>query len=166
MTEQERLWYIPDGHQQPTGPFTTDDILERCQNGTLSGATLCWREGMSAWQPLATVEPFRDSLPEAAGGDVDSETVEGLDELGRAFSRAMNATRRKAKTASLRVSVARHQRRRGQLFAQLGEMVYAHKDEIEVLSQEGFAEKVSQIETEEECIASLRRDMAQIENAG
>jgi hypothetical protein len=58
MNEDTAIWYLPDEDGQPAGPFTTGMVLARLQARQCSGTTLCWREGMTEWQPLESVDAF------------------------------------------------------------------------------------------------------------
>jgi hypothetical protein len=150
------IWYLPGQSGQPTGPFTTEDVLAKCKAGDLSSTTFCWRDGMDAWKPLVEVEPFSGVF----------EPPPPPDDLGKAFNRAIEFTKRKAKTASLRVTLGRHEKHRQQLLCELGEMVYRREHEISLLSQEPCAEKLRQLKTEDESIRSLRRQIESIEKPG
>ena len=167
MSEAEAIWYLPGQDRQPAGPFATADVLGRCKDGVLTGATLCWCEGMDQWRPLAEVEPFSETF---AGVPVetrqDPTAAQGLDDLGRAFSKAMSLTRKKAKTVSLKVSISRHEKHRRQLLLELGEMVYRHESDVELLLEAPYAETVRQIRAEDESIESLRGQIERIEQAG
>lgn len=166
MSEEEAKWYLPGRDQQPAGPYTATDVLERCQEGTVTGATLCWCEGMDGWRPLAEVEPFCAALAGAPGEAGQGQAAQGLDDLGRAFSKAMSLTRKKAKAVSLRVSISRHEKRRQQLLSELGEMVYTHEDSREMLAREPYAERLQRIRAEDASIESLRRDLERVERLG
>ncbi len=164
MTTEEAVWYLAGQDQQPTGPFAAADVLGRCKDGALAGTTLCWCEGMEGWRPLAEVEPFSEVFAGVPGEAVPEQTApQGFDDLGRAFSKAMSLTRRKAKAVSLKMSISRQEKRRQQLLSELGEMVYTHESDIERLSQEPYADKVQQIRAEDASIESLRRDLERIE---
>ena len=63
MSENQAVWYVPDNDNQPAGPYASNQILEKLSNGQMPEATLCWREGMSDWQPLSEVEPFASEIP-------------------------------------------------------------------------------------------------------
>jgi hypothetical protein len=162
MSHEEPKWYLPGQDQQPTGPFATDDVLARCKVGDVGGATLCWCEGMDGWKPLAEVEPFSGVLAGAAG----DAAAQGFDDLGKVFGRAIDFTKRKAKTAALRVTVAKHEKYRQRLLGELGEMLYQRAGDITLLSQEPYAEKLRQIEAEDESLGSLRRQIESMEKAG
>ena len=58
MTTGASCWYIPGDGQQPAGPFTAEEIIQSWRAGRVDGNTICWREGMPQWLPLAQVEPF------------------------------------------------------------------------------------------------------------
>ena len=65
MSDGDKVWYLPGQGDQSSGPFAADDILQRLRSGQLTATTPCWREGMDDWQPLADVEPFAGTMPEA-----------------------------------------------------------------------------------------------------
>jgi hypothetical protein len=162
MTDDAAIWYLPGESGQAVGPFATADVLARCRAGELSGAVLCWRQGMPDWMPLAEVEPFS----ELTGGLAGDPAGQGFDDLGKAFGRAIDFTKRKAKIASLRVTIGKHEKRREQLFAELGRMVYRQQGQAEFLSQEPYADTARQIRVDDESIESLRRQIESIERAG
>jgi ketosteroid isomerase-like protein len=62
MKDDAAVWYLPDDSGQPAGPYITATVLSRLQSQQCDRTTLCWREGMPEWQPLAKVEPFRSEL--------------------------------------------------------------------------------------------------------
>ncbi len=69
-------WYaVKDGNQ--IGPISEPRLAEEVGSGALTGATLVWREGLSEWMPLATVQPAWFSSPPVAASAVAAETVEG-----------------------------------------------------------------------------------------
>lgn len=53
---------------QQLGQLTEEDIRSRLQRGELSPADLCWKEGMSNWQPLGQTLPNNQppSIPTAS----------------------------------------------------------------------------------------------------
>jgi hypothetical protein len=63
---------------KPSGPFREDDLAQRLATGTLDPATLCWRNGMAEWRPVAATiaaadGPTRRPAPPAprhGAGDV------------------------------------------------------------------------------------------------
>jgi len=161
MKDDGAVWYLPGQSGQPAGPFTTEDVLAKCKAGELSGATFCWCDGMDGWKPLVEVEPFSGVFAGTGEGP-----AQGLDDLGRAFGRAIDFTKRKARIASLRVTIGRHEKRRQQLLCELGEMVYRRERQIDLLSQEPYAGKLRQIKAEDESIGSLRRQIETVDKPG
>lgn len=51
MTE----WYYADRQRQQIGPQTADVLARRFRAGEIDAATLVWREGLPAWQPLGSL---------------------------------------------------------------------------------------------------------------
>lgn len=47
------FWLAVDG--MPAGPFDMNALAERARSGSLTGATLVWREGMAQWAPASEV---------------------------------------------------------------------------------------------------------------
>ena len=51
-----------------------EELIQSWRAGRLDANTICWREGMSQWLPLAQVEPFASAVasagvaPQAAAG--------------------------------------------------------------------------------------------------
>ena len=66
MTTNSPSWYIPGQGNKPAGPFTAEQIIESWRAGRLDKNTLCWREGMAKWLPLAQAEPFAAMVQPAA----------------------------------------------------------------------------------------------------
>ena len=66
MSTSSPSWYIPGEEKQPAGPFTAEQLFQSWRAGTLSDTTMCWREGMAQWLPLAQVEPFASAIRSAA----------------------------------------------------------------------------------------------------
>jgi len=60
--ENDVAWYIPGQDDQPSGPYSADQISEWLGTGQIPETTLCWREGMPDWLPLTRVEPFAGEL--------------------------------------------------------------------------------------------------------
>ncbi|MBN2132783.1 MAG: DUF4339 domain-containing protein, partial [Sedimentisphaerales bacterium] len=65
MSEDAPVWYLPGDDNQPQGPYDTVTVLEGLQDGRLAPDALCWKEGMSDWQPLGETDPFRQELEAA-----------------------------------------------------------------------------------------------------
>jgi hypothetical protein len=162
MSQEEPMWYLPGENQQPTGPFSTDDVLARCRAGDLKGETFCWCNGMDGWKPMAEIEPFSGIFAPAAG----EGAAEGIEDLGKAFGRAIDFTKRKAKTASLRVSIGKHEKHRQQLLSELGAMLYLREADIALFSEEPYAGKLGQVKQVDQLIKSLRDQMADIGKTG
>lgn len=53
MTDMRRIWFLPGPDNQAAGPFTAEEVLEAERSGEIDDTTLCWREGMPDWTPLA-----------------------------------------------------------------------------------------------------------------
>ncbi|HUT94664.1 MAG TPA: GYF domain-containing protein [Thermoguttaceae bacterium] len=62
MSTAKAVWYLPGEGSQTLGPFTSTQIVQSLQTDRISGKTLCWREGMPQWLPLAQVEPFASTI--------------------------------------------------------------------------------------------------------
>jgi hypothetical protein len=65
MNANPSSWYIGVDNQ-PTGPFTAQELLKSWQAGTLDENTLSWCEGMAEWLPLSQVAPFAAQMPSAS----------------------------------------------------------------------------------------------------
>lgn len=63
-------WYYALNNQQQ-GPVSGDQLRALLQNGTISPASLVWREGMASWQPYASVAT---ELGDGASAAPDSRT--------------------------------------------------------------------------------------------
>jgi uncharacterized protein (TIGR00266 family) len=59
MANQE--WFMAIGGHQ-VGPVSQDDVVTNIRNGTIDGATLVFRAGMSSWTPLKDVPELAASL--------------------------------------------------------------------------------------------------------
>jgi len=59
-------WYYAEGQQQ-RGPVSDAELESLIRDGTVTGGTLLWREGMAEWQPLSKVH----SAAAVAGSDTD-----------------------------------------------------------------------------------------------
>ena len=51
MTE----WYYADRQRRQIGPQPAEHLVQRFRVGEIDAATLVWREGMPAWQPLGSL---------------------------------------------------------------------------------------------------------------
>jgi len=60
MSDTKAQWYISSQGQQSQKPYTTDQVRAGCQSGKIPADTLCWREGMQDWLPLAQIAEFQD----------------------------------------------------------------------------------------------------------
>jgi hypothetical protein len=59
-------WYYSDGQQQQ-GPVSEEELVALRRNGTVTAASLVWREGMSKWLPYQEAGPAAESpVPPAA----------------------------------------------------------------------------------------------------
>jgi len=58
MSTASSTWYIRGEGNKPLGPLAPEQLVESWHTGGLDPRTLCWREGMGQWLPLAEVEPF------------------------------------------------------------------------------------------------------------
>ena len=165
MNENEALWYLPGKDDQPRGPYTTDQIMQWCQTGQLDGATLCWRQGMDNWQPLTNLEPFREVVPAkvepAAATDVAEVAKRGMKEIRKAFGKAVSATKRKARTTSLRLSVSQHEKRKQQILYELGKMFYEGGSDL--LAQSPYSDKTQLVKAEEQAIQQLHQQIEALE---
>ncbi len=66
MGTQSGSWYLRGDGNQPAGPFTAEQLIQSWRAGRLEASTICWREGMSQWLPLAQVEPFASAIASAS----------------------------------------------------------------------------------------------------
>ena len=162
MNEDTTVWFLAGDDNQPKGPYRTAEVLDALTQGKLDAGNLCWKEGMPEWRPLSQVEPFSEAPLPTTIADKGPETAN----LGRAFSKVVGLTRKTAKTVSLKVTIGGHEKRRQQLLSELGEMLYKREADIALLSQEPYAEKLRQIQREDQSIEALRRQIESIEQAG
>lgn len=56
MSAPMNAYYIYQNDQQH-GPFAMDQLKGMLESGTLQETDLCWNEGMTDWQPVATALP-------------------------------------------------------------------------------------------------------------
>ena len=81
------MWYYSINNQQ-MGPVDENQLKELIANGTVTGTTLVWTNGMSTWQPLSQTPPGGGPvLPQqvaasASLGAVDPE----IDTLNKLFT--------------------------------------------------------------------------------
>ena len=159
MSETDAIWYLRDEGGEPRGPHTADEILQLCRKGQLDRATLCRQEGSTDWHPLADVEPFREVV--AAKSETAKKVADaakrGLEEVGKAVSKAVSTAKKKAKTTSLRLSVKQHERHKRKILYEVGKLLY--ESDSEVLSQSPYAEKVQLAKAEEKAIEELREQI-------
>ncbi len=66
LDKQATSWYIPGEGRKPVGPFTAEQLIQSWRAGKISDKTMCWREGMTQWLPLAQVEPFAPTIRSAS----------------------------------------------------------------------------------------------------
>jgi len=66
MSAESHSWYVRGEGNQPAGPFTAEELIESVRSGQRSVETVCWREGLAEWLPLAQAEPFAAALAAAA----------------------------------------------------------------------------------------------------
>lgn len=167
MSESQAVWYLPGSDNQPTGPHTTDQVLELYREGKLNRGTLCWREGMDDWKPLSQVQHFYEILPDTspATDTAEAETQE-LDDLGKMFGKAISLTKKKAKIVSLKMSIGKHEKRKHQTLFELGKMLYENESGSEMLSKSPYVEKIQQARAQDESIRVLRKEIEAINNTG
>lgn len=160
MNEDAAVWFLAGDNNQPQGPYRTADVLNALRQGQLRAGGLCWKDGMPGWQSLADVPPFSEVAAQAASGDGGQVNLHADSlALGKAVSRMVGLTQMKAKTMSLKMTINSHEKRRGQLLAELGDMLYKRESDIGLLSQEPYAEKVRQVKFEDQSIESLRQQI-------
>jgi len=164
MKTNQAAWYLPGKDNQAKGPYRTEELIHALKQGKLHAGILCWREGMSDWCPLDTVEPFiQIGLTPGSAPAQHKGQAPGLDALSLAFTRAMRATRKTANVVSIKVAMSKHEKQRQQLFCTLGSMVYQRNSEIDLFSEEPFAELLSQIRAREEAITALQHQIEGME---
>lgn len=167
MSVNQAVWYLPGSDNQPTGPHTTDQVLELYREGKLDRSTLCWQEGMDDWKPLSQVQHFYEILPDTspASDTAEAETQE-LDDLGKMFGKAVSLTKKKAKIVSLKMSIGKHDKRKHQILFELGKMLYEKESDNEMLSQSPYIEKIQQVRAQDKSIQVLRKEIEAIEKTG
>ena len=167
MSENQAVWYLPGPDNQPEGPHTTDLVLELCREGKLNKDTLCWREGMDNWRPLLQVKPFCEIFHDLSTSTATAtkETQE-LDSLGRMLGKAVSLTKKKAKIASLKMSIGKYEKRKQELLFELGKMLYEKESDNEMLSKSPYVEKIQQAKAQDKSIQALHKEIEAIENTG
>lgn len=66
MSDAKPCWYVTTAGQSPSGPFTSDQVIELMTAGRIAPTAMCWREGMPQWLALAQVEPFASAAQPVA----------------------------------------------------------------------------------------------------
>jgi len=167
MSENQTVWYLPGSDDQPTGPHTTDQVLELYREGKLNRGTLCWREGMYDWKPLSQVQHFYEILPDTSPAtDTAAAETQELDDLGKMFGKAISLTKKKAKIVSLKMSIGKYEKRKHQILFELGNMLYEKEIDSEILSQSPYVEKIQQARAQDESIQEQRKELKGIEKTG
>jgi len=59
MTRDRENWYLAEPGGKPTGPWTTEQVLQKIRSGQLGENLLCWQPGMSEWLPVTAIPLFR-----------------------------------------------------------------------------------------------------------
>ena len=67
MGDDVSMWYLPGEGDRHSGPFNTEQVIQRWSRGELAEQTLCWKEGMSGWMPMERVEPLASRIRKAKG---------------------------------------------------------------------------------------------------
>jgi hypothetical protein len=167
MNGNQAAWYLPGPDNQPTGPYTIDQVLELCRKGKIERGTLCWQEGMDGWSPLSQVQQFYEILPDISPvADTAGTETQELDDLGKMFGKAVSLTKKKAKIVSLKRSIGKHEKRKHQILFELGNMLYEKEGDSEILGQSPYVEKIQQARAQEKSIQALRKEIEAIENSG
>lgn len=53
---ENQTWYYTDANGQQAGPVSSAEIQQLATNGTVTGQTMVWSEGMENWAPASQVE--------------------------------------------------------------------------------------------------------------
>ena len=78
MTE----WYYADRQRRQIGPQSAEVLAQRFRAGEIDAATLVWRDGLPAWQPLGSLrgelglDEARGDVPEYGDYDMSPLPVE------------------------------------------------------------------------------------------
>ena len=167
MSGNKAVWHLPGPDNQPTGPYTVDQVLELYREGKIERGTLCWQEGMDDWSPLSQVQQFYEILPDVSpAADTTKAETQELDDLGKMFGKAVSVTRKKAKIVSLKMSIGKHEKHKHQILFELGKMVYEKESKSEMLSQSPYIEKIQQAREQDKSIQKLHKEIEAIENTG
>ena len=167
MSGNRAVWYLPGPDNQPTGPYTIDQVLELFREGKIERGTLCWQEGMNDWSPLSQVQQFYEILPDVSpAADTTGAETQELDDLGKMFGKAVSLTKKKAKIVSLKMSIGKYEKRKHQILFELGKMLYEKESNSEMLSQSPYIEKIQQARAQDKSIQALHKEIEAIENTG
>src|SRR5262245_59749658 len=60
---QPPMWYLPGENNDSRGPFTTSEVTEQLQHGSLSTSDYAWREGFEEWVQISALSEFRTPQP-------------------------------------------------------------------------------------------------------
>jgi len=77
----ESKWYYLDADRNQNGPVTAEVIRNALQAGSISEATLVWRDGLSEWRPLAQLlgelgmSTTAPPPPSASSADADADAT-------------------------------------------------------------------------------------------
>lgn len=87
MTE----WYYADRQRRQIGPQSAEALVQRFRAGEIDAATLVWREGLPAWQPLGSLRAELDLDQAPATLDFRIEPVLAAPEAAAANGPAATA---------------------------------------------------------------------------
>ncbi|MBU0639259.1 MAG: DUF4339 domain-containing protein [Planctomycetes bacterium] len=157
------VWYLPGPDNQPAGPHTTEQILQKARAKRVNANTLCWRTGMPDWRPLAEIPEFREIAPHAgrAGARSGRAGAVGLGEPTGVWGRVVGTTRRKAKAVSLKLSIRQHNKRKHHILFELGQLLYTRGPDL--LEQIPYKEIVQRVRDEDAAIDELREQIRTLE---
>ena len=113
-------WYVLLANNVQEGPLTEEQVRALVlREGRATTKSNAWRQGMESWQPLESIETFKD----LAGG-------EGWDALRSTLERGKRGAMRTMRAAKIKMQVAKLRRDRERLVGALGEAVYAQRDRL------------------------------------
>ena len=70
----DQIWYYSlDGEQQ--GPVSAEELLGLKHSGTISDSTQLWREGLTDWQPLASLQHELQGAPPSGSAEPGDTSV-------------------------------------------------------------------------------------------